>query len=69
MTEQEERDLARRLADDSDVFDFDRALELVQWKPAEAERLLRMQEEMERREKERALGRERRRQALIEDFG
>jgi hypothetical protein len=68
MTEQEEIHLARRLAADSDVFDFDRALELVQWKPAEVERLLRMREEMEGREKERARGRERRRRALVEDF-
>jgi hypothetical protein len=68
MTNQEERDLARRLANDSDVFDFDRALELVKWRPAEAERLLRMQEKMERRQEERTRAAARRRQALIEDF-
>jgi hypothetical protein len=66
MTEQEERDLARRLADDSDAFDFDRALEIVQWKPAEAERLLRMQKEMERRQEERARSLERLHRAALE---
>lgn len=69
MTEQEKRSLAHRLAKDSDVFDFERALEIVQWKPAEAERLVRMQEEMEKRQEERARARERRRQAFIEEFG
>jgi len=68
MTEQEERDLARRVAEDSDVFDFDRALELVRRRPAGAEKLVRMSEEMKRRQEERARARERRRQALIEDY-
>jgi hypothetical protein len=68
MTEREKRDLAHRLAKDSDVFDFDRALELVRRRPAEAEELVRMDEEMERRQEERARGRERRRRALIEDY-
>jgi len=68
MTEREERDLAQRLAKDSDVFDFDRALELVRRRPAGAEKLVRMSEEMERRQEERARARERRRQALIEDY-
>jgi hypothetical protein len=68
MTEREQRDLAHRLAEDSNVFDFDRALELVQHRPAEAEKLLHMQEEMARRQTERARARERREQALIEDF-
>jgi hypothetical protein len=68
VTEQEERNLAQRLADDSDIFDFDRALELVRDSPADVEELLRMSEEMQRRQEERARGRERRRQALIEDF-
>ena len=52
MTEQEQRELARRLADDSEVFDFEKALEIVQWKPAEAERLLRMGEESKKRQEE-----------------
>jgi hypothetical protein len=68
MTDREERDLAARIATNSDVFDFDRALVLVRRRPADAEELVRMDEEMEEREKQRARGRERRRQALIEDF-
>jgi hypothetical protein len=51
MTEQEEKDMAWRLADGSEVFDFERALELVQHRPAEAEKLLRnRQKGRERRE-------------------
>jgi len=69
MTEREERDLAHCLAKDSDVFDFSRALELVRRRPADAEELVRMDEEMKRRQEERARGRERRRRALIEDYG
>lgn len=69
MTEQEERGLAQRLARDSKVFDFERALELVQQMPAKAEELVHMLEEMERRQEERARARERRRQAFIEEFG
>lgn len=42
MTEQEERELAHRLAEGSRVFDFELALRLVKAKPEEAERLLRM---------------------------
>jgi hypothetical protein len=68
MTEREARDLAERLAKDSDVFDFDRALELVRRRPVDAEELVRMDEEMERRQKERARAQQRRRRALIEDF-
>jgi hypothetical protein len=68
MTEREERDLAARIAANSEVFDFDRALELVRRRPAGAERLVRMDEEMAHREKQRARARERRRRALIEDF-
>lgn len=45
MTEQEERSLARRIADDSEIFDFDLALELVQRRPTEAEKLVRDREE------------------------
>lgn len=68
MTEREQRDLAHRLAEDSDVFDFDRALELVQQMPAEAERLIRNREESRKRQDELDRASERRRQALIEDF-
>lgn len=69
MTEREERDLAHRLADGSNVFDFNRALELVKRRPAEAEKLVRMKEEFAKRQEERARARERRRQAFIEEFG
>ena len=68
MTKQEQRELARRLADDSEVLDFEKALEIVQWKPAEAERLLRMGDENKRRQEEFARNSERRRRTLIEDF-
>jgi hypothetical protein len=69
MTEQEERSLAHRLAENSNVFDLERALEIVQWKPAEAERLVRMKEEFAKGQEERTRARERRRQAFIEEFG
>jgi hypothetical protein len=66
MTEREERDLAWRLADGSRVLDFEKALKLVKFKPAEAEKLIRSRE---RTSEEIARNRERRRRALIEDFG
>lgn len=44
MKVEEERDLARRLADSSDVFNFEKALEVVQFDPVKAERLLRDRE-------------------------
>jgi len=69
MTEREERDLAHRLTENSNVFDFDRALEVVKLRPAEAEKLVRMDEEIAKRQEERARARERRRQAFIEEFG
>jgi len=67
MTEREERNLAHRLAKDSNVFDFEGALELVRRRPAEAERLVRMQEEFAKGQEERV--RERRKLALREEFG
>lgn len=48
MTEQEQRDLAQRLADNSEVFDFRTALEVVQFDPAEAEELLQDKTEMKK---------------------
>ena len=69
MTEQEERDLARRLADVSSVFDFEGALKLVQHNPARAEERIRAREETQRMKEKFARQRERRRQAFIEDFG
>lgn len=52
MTELEERDLAWRLAEGSNVFDFETALEFVKFKAAEAERLIRNREETKRRQEE-----------------
>jgi len=52
MTEQEERVLAQRIASDSEVFDFERALELVQRMPRKAEKLIRQREESEKRQAE-----------------
>jgi hypothetical protein len=46
MDEQEQRDLARRLADDSEVLDFETALEVARHIPAEAEKLIREREEL-----------------------
>jgi hypothetical protein len=69
MTEREERDLAWRLAEGSKVFDFEKALELVEFNPAEAERLIRMRKESEQREEERSRLRARRKLALREEFG
>jgi hypothetical protein len=69
MTEQEERNLARRLADGSRVFDFAKALEFVKHSPSEAEEMIQNREETKRTEEEFARQRERRRQAFIEDFG
>jgi len=52
MTEREQKDLARRITEISNVFDFDMALELVQTMPGEAERLIRMHEERLKRQEE-----------------
>jgi hypothetical protein len=52
MTEREERALARRIADGSNVFDFETALELVRQMPAEAEKIIRRREEREKRQEE-----------------
>lgn len=52
MTEREERDLAWRLAEGSNVFDLEKALEFVKFKPAAAERLIRMRKETQKRQEE-----------------
>lgn len=52
MTEREERDLAWRLADGSNVFDFEKALEFVQFDPAKAEKLIRKREETRKQQEE-----------------
>ncbi|HEX5984422.1 MAG TPA: hypothetical protein VFY69_09475 [Solirubrobacterales bacterium] len=52
MNEREQRNLARRLADVSDVLDFEAALGIVQFDPARAEELIRNREEGKREEEE-----------------
>lgn len=69
MNEEEQRDLARRLWEGSEVFDFDTALELVRTRPERARDLLRMRAEIKREQEESDRARERRRHALIEDYG
>jgi hypothetical protein len=48
MNEQEQRDLARRLADGSEVLDFEAALRIVRFKPAKAERLIQRREQSQK---------------------
>ena len=50
MTEQEEMSLAQRIADDSEVFDFAKALDLVKHMPHRAEKLIRLREEAKKRQ-------------------
>ncbi len=45
MTAQEKRDLARRLAEGWDLFDFKTALEVVEYDPAEVEEIIKEREE------------------------
>jgi hypothetical protein len=52
MTEQEEISLAQRLAEGSEVFDFERAREFVRYRPAEAEQLIRNRAERKKRQAE-----------------
>jgi hypothetical protein len=69
VTEREARDLAWQLAGGSRFIDFKQALEFVKHRPAEAEELIRDREETKKIQEEFARQRERRRRALIEDFG
>jgi hypothetical protein len=69
MTERELRDLAWRLADGSEVFDFDLALDFARDEPAQAEEMVREKETMERNAEEFRRLRQERRRALIEDYG
>jgi len=69
MTKREEREMAWILAEGSEVFDFNTALELVQRRPAEAERILRRREENKRGREERARACERLQLAIREEFG
>ena len=48
MNGQEERDLARQIADNSEVFDFETALELVKVSPGRAKRLIHNRRERKR---------------------
>lgn len=59
MTEQEQRDLAWRLAEGSQVFDFETALEIVEWDRAEAEKLVRDRERLKGSLEELALANQR----------
>lgn len=49
MTEQEIRDLAWRLADGSEVFDFEKALEFARFEPVKAEEIIRGRKESQKR--------------------
>lgn len=69
MNEKAERELARHLADVSEVLDFPTALKIVRFDASKAEELIRMREENERREEERTRLRKRRELALRQDFG
>lgn len=69
MSDMEKRDLARRLADVSDVLDFDTSLEIARFDPARAEELIHNREETEKRQEEFARLRERMRRTLREEFG
>lgn len=69
MNQTEYRDLARQLSEGSDVLDFEKALEIVQWRPDKAREILHMRAETQRRKEEMDRARERRKRALIEDYG
>ena len=69
MNESEQRDIARRLWEGSNVLNFETALEIVKRRPNEARKILQMRAESERRQAERARGQERLRQAFLEDYG
>lgn len=66
MTEQGERDLARQIAEGSEVFDFETALELVKVSPKRAERLIRNRRERKRVLEELTRANERLHQAALE---
>lgn len=69
MDDQEQRDLAQRLAESYEGLSFDIALEYVKGRPARAREMLSMWEEMMRLRLEQELASKRRRRALIEDYG
>ena len=65
----EEQQLAHQLSDGSDLLDFETALEIVQWRPEEARRILQTRADMKRRQEERARSCERLRRVIREEFG
>lgn len=69
MTEREIRDLAWRLAEGSDVFDFEKALEFARFEPAEAEELIRGREASQKRIEKVNLAYEQLHRAIKEEFG
>lgn len=66
VNEQEQRDMARQLAETSNVLDFETALRIVQLDLPQAERLLHMREDNKKSREKFARLREERRQALLE---
>jgi hypothetical protein len=52
MNEKEEMALAHRVAEDSEVFDFSKALELVRRRPGDAEKLIRQRQESKKQQEE-----------------
>jgi hypothetical protein len=66
MNEQVQHDMARQLAETSNVLDFETALRIVQHDLPQAEKLLRMREENKKSREEFARLRKERRQALLE---
>jgi hypothetical protein len=66
VTENEKRHLARRIADVSNVFDFETALELVERQPDAAEELIRVREEGAKRRERLDRACERLRRAALE---
>lgn len=69
MTEREIRDLAWRLAEGSNVFDFEKALEFARFEPAKAEKLIRGREKSKKRIEEIDRAYEQLHRAIQEEFG
>lgn len=69
MTEQEIRNLAWRLANGSEVFDFEKALEFARYEPVKAEELIRGRKESQKRIAEVNRAYEQLHRAIKEEFG
>lgn len=69
MNLEEQKDLAKRLADVSDVLDFDASFKIVRFDPSKAEELIDNWERSRKRQEEFDRISERRRLALREEFG